>query len=201
MTDPLPVYVVLCTYGPDALSRREAAMAEHLSYLRENGFRLRFAGPTLADDGQTATGSLAVVAVADRAGAEDFIGGEAFNRAGMFDDIEITRFASDIDGRQALITPDPEREMYLCRWTTADATPVADRDRSAVAEGAGVRLLEGGELLTDDASQAVGGFFLLEAPDRSAAEDFVAEDARRRSGAAARVLVRLWRFGKALGGA
>jgi uncharacterized protein YciI len=201
MTEASPVYVVLCTYGPEALSRREAAMADHLSYLRKNGYRLRFAGPTLADDGQTTSGSLAVVEVPDRDGAEEFIRGEAFHRAGMFDDVEITRFASDVDGRQVRITPDPEREIFLCRWTTADPTPVVGRAPNAAVGPARGRLLEGGALLTDDGSREVGGFFLVEVPDRSAAEEFVTEDVRRRSGPAAHVLVRRWRFGNALGGA
>ena len=201
MTDVPPVYVVLCTYGSDALSRRQAAMADHLSYLRENAFRLRFAGPTLADDGQTATGSLAVVEVPDRQRAEAFIRGEAFHRAGMFDHVAITRFTSDVGRRQVEITPDPEREIFLCRWTTSDGTPATGLDLDATSGATPGGLLEGGALLTDDGSSEIGGFALVEVADRSAAESFVADRVRHRSGLEVDVLVRRWRFGKGLGGA
>ena len=119
-----PQYVVLCTFRRGALSLRAAAMAEHLSYLRENRYRLRFAGPLLDDDEGTATGSLAIVEVADRAAAADFIQREAFHRAGMFDDVEIVRFESAVGLRQADLTTDPQRLMFLCHWRTAPGADI-----------------------------------------------------------------------------
>lgn len=200
MTETRSLYLIRCTYGADAHSLRERAMAEHLSYLQENGHRLRFAGPLLADDGRTATGSNAIVEVSDRTDAEDFIAEEAFNRAGMFDDIEILRFESGLNNRQVHITPDPEREMFFCRWTTAARSGMSSAGGFEVSQGdPSVRMLEGGALLTDDATQVIGGLFILEVHNRPAAEDFLAMDIRRRSGDADDVLVSRWRFGQALG--
>jgi uncharacterized protein len=200
MTGTPMLFVALCRYGPNAQSLRAAAMDDHLAYLRRNGERLRFAGPLLADDGRTATGSLAIVEAPHRAAAEQFVTEEAFHRAGMFDRVEVHRYASAVGGRQVRITPDPERDLYLCRWTGSAVAPSAEAVLPRGAE-AGVRVLEAGVLLDDDGSAGLGGLFVLEADDRGAAHDVVAGDASRRAGAADDVLVSRWRFGRALGGA
>lgn len=200
MTD-MPLYVVLCTYGPDANSRRPAAMAEHLAYLRKNRHRLRFAGPLLTDDGQAPAGSNAIVEVGDRASAEEFIEKEAFCRAGMFEDIEITRFRSMTENRQDGVTPDPDRPMFLCRWRIADSAglPVAG-NLGLPPDDASVHLVEGGALLTDDASQIIGALLIVEAADRATAERYVDHDIQRRSVVTDDVRISRWRFGQALGG-
>jgi uncharacterized protein YciI len=199
MTATVPLYVVLCAYGGDALSLRDAAIAEHLSYLRGNRHRLRFAGPLLDDDNQSATGSLAIVEVADRAKAEDFIAGEAFYRAGMFSRVEIVRFASAVGQRQASLT-DSGRQMFLCWWRTSTNLPY-DGCPSLPRADASVGWLEGGVLLSDDGTRVVGGLCIIEVTDRHHAEGVVALDVERWSAADARTLVTRWRFGQALGGA
>jgi uncharacterized protein len=175
-------YVVLGTYRRGALALRAAAMAEHLAYLRRNRYRLRFAGPVLDDD-RTAHGSFAIVAARDRVRAADFIEREAFHRAGMFDNVEIVRFASATGHRQANLAADPERPPSL-----------PGQDSFA-------RVLEGGVLLTDDGVRVVGGLFIIEATDRQYAERALALDVARWMVADAQTLVTRWRFGQALGGA
>jgi uncharacterized protein YciI len=201
MIDAPVLFVALCRYGPDAHSLRSAAMADHLAYLRRNGERLRFAGPLLAGDGRTATGSLAIVEVAHRAGAEQFVSEEAFHRAGMFDDVEIHRYASTVGGRQVLIAPDASKDLYLCRWTgTADMSSGGGTLPSDT-EAASVKVLEAGALVDDDGIGVRGGLVIVETVDSAAARRVAADDVRRRAGAAEDVLVSRWRFGQALGGA
>jgi len=202
LSNPGPLYVVLCAYREGASSLRDPAMSEHLSYLRKNRYRLRFAGPLLDDDNRTATGSLAIIEVADRAGAEGFIAGEAFHRAGMFGDVEIVRFESAVGHWQASVTPDPERQMFLCRWRTAtDSDLTYDGHPSLPAPGRPVHWIEGGALLSDDGTHRVGGLSVVEVTDRYDAEELLALDVERWSVATARTLVTRWRFGQALGGA
>ena len=202
MSDSQVLFVALGRYGANAHSLRAAAMGDHLAYLRGNGERLRFAGPMLADDGRTPTGSLAIVEVPDRAAAERFVSEEAFFRAGMFDHVEIHRYASAVDGRQVHIAPDPGRHLYLCRWIgAADASSPAYRALPPATEAAAVRVLEAGALVGDDGEAGLGGLFIVEAADGAAARDVVTDDVRRRAGSAGDVLVCRWRFGQALGGA
>jgi uncharacterized protein YciI len=197
-----PLYVVLCTYRRGALSRRDAAMDEHLSYLRSNRHRLRFAGPLLNDDNGCATGSLAIVEAQDRTEAADFIEREAFYRAGMFGDVEIVRFESAVGGRQASLTQDPRRRAYLCRWRTMTYRCLPYDGPPSLPGGApSVRWLEGGVLLSDDGTRVVGGLFVVEAIDRHQAAGVLAVDVERWSAAEVNTMVARWRFGLALGGA
>lgn len=175
-------------------------MAEHLSYLRSNRYRLRFAGPLLDETGATAAGSLAVVEAARRADAEDYIAREAFCRAGMFDSVEITRFASTTMSRQTLITPDPERPLFVCRWLAPRGLSHDPAPRALVTVPA-TRVFEGGVLLSDDGALGIGGLFIVESGDRSGAEKTIAADADRASAARADSFVSRWRFGEALSGA
>jgi uncharacterized protein YciI len=201
MTATGTLYVILCAYGRDALSVRDAAMAEHLSYLRGNRQRLRFAGPLLDDDNRTATGSLAIIDVPDRARAADFIEREAFHRAGMFRDVEIVRFASGVGHRQTDFTA-PERQLFLCRWRTAKGVDLPYDGRPSLhGWDASARVLEGGSLLSDDGTRVVGGLFIVEVANRRHAEQVLALDVGRWSATAVKTLVTRWRFGQALGGA
>lgn len=189
-------YLVLCTYGSDALSLRDAAMDEHLSYLRDNRDRLRFAGPLLDNDTRTASGSLAIVD-GSRADAEDYIAREAFCRAGMFDSIEIVRFESAVGLRQVELEPDGGRQLYACRWLTGTGQTYS-RPPSIPEADASTRMLEGGALLSDVGSQLIGGLFIVETSDRGHAEAVLASDAERWGVGDARTLVSRWRFGQAL---
>jgi uncharacterized protein len=190
-------YLVLCTYGRDALSLRDAAMDEHLSYLRRNRDRLRFAGPLLDEGGGSATGSLAIVDVGSRAEAEDYIGREAFCRAGMFDSIEIVRFESAIGLRQVGLKPQGGRQLYACRWLAGSG--LTYRLPPSIPEAdASTRMLEGGALLCDEGTQLIGGLFIVETTDRTRADGVLASDVERWGVGDASTMVSRWRFGQAL---
>lgn len=201
MMDEPVLFVALCRYGPDAHSLRSAAMADHLAYLRRNGERLRFAGPLLAEDGRTATGSLVIVDAAHRADAEQFVAEEAFHRAGMFDDVEIHRYASTVGGRQVAIAPDASKDLYLCRWTGRADSSSGGGVPPPVAGVAPVRVLEAGALVDDAGLGVHGGLAIVETVGSAAARRVATDDVRRRAGVADDVLVSRWRFGQALGGA
>lgn len=192
------MYLVLCTYGPDALSVRDAAMDDHLSYLRENRDRLRFAGPLLDPDGLTASGSLAIVDTDIRAQAEDYIVNEAFYRAGMFDGLEIIRFDSAVGLRQVNLEVQPE-QMYMCRWLTASDIRAGRLPGPDPAPPCPV--LESGVLLSDDGTHVVGGLHIVATSDIGHAEMLAEADAERWGVDDARRFVSRWRFGQALSAA
>ena len=190
------LFFIRCEYRPHATARREAAREEHLAYLRANGHRLRFAGPGLDDDGAP-NAMIAVLGATDRAEALAYLEGEAFHRAGMFDRIEVTRFASLLGRRQVELREDPERRLYIAQYRLADE---GARALHVPSEEDGVRLLEAGPLLDDAAARVLGGLLFLEAGGRDAATAFL-DDVLGESRPVAEQRLTRWRFGKAIGSA
>jgi uncharacterized protein YciI len=77
----MPFYV----YGQDRPGtgpQMEDLNEAHWSYM--DRFQLILRGPTLSDDGTEHTGSVHVVDLADRAGADRFAAGEPYYRAGLY---------------------------------------------------------------------------------------------------------------------
>lgn len=56
----------------------------HKAYLAAVADRIGFAGPLLAEDGETPSGSLLVIDFADRAAAMAWLDAEPFTRAGVY---------------------------------------------------------------------------------------------------------------------
>ncbi|MBA2965127.1 MULTISPECIES: YciI family protein [Ramlibacter] len=69
---------------PGALALRQQRRPEHKAYLGAVAERIAFAGPLLADDGQTMVGSLLVIDFASREAAQEWLAGEPFTRAGLY---------------------------------------------------------------------------------------------------------------------
>ena len=65
---------------------------EHKAYLAQVAERIAFAGPLLADDGQTMVGSLLVIDFTDRAAALAWLSAEPFTRAGLYADAQAHAF-------------------------------------------------------------------------------------------------------------
>ena len=73
--------------GPELLDLAEA----HWSYMDRFADRLILRGPTLSDDGTEHTGSVHVIDLADRAGAERFAAEEPYWLAGLYQEVTIVR--------------------------------------------------------------------------------------------------------------
>ena len=69
---------------PNSVALRLATRPTHLEYLKSFGNRIVAAGPLLATDNETPTGSLLIVEAVDRAGAESFAAGDPYAKAGLF---------------------------------------------------------------------------------------------------------------------
>ncbi len=78
-----------CVDQPEGLAIRKENRPAHIEYLDANIEKIVFAGPTLTDDGETPTGSLIIVDVADRAAAEAFAAGDPYAKAGVFESVTI----------------------------------------------------------------------------------------------------------------
>jgi len=69
---------------PGALELRQRVRPEHKAYLGAVADRIAFAGPYLADDGQTMVGSLLVIDFPSRHAAMEWLAAEPFTRAGVY---------------------------------------------------------------------------------------------------------------------
>ena len=73
---------------------RARVRPEHKDYLATVAQQIAFAGPLLADDGQTMVGSLLVIDFADRAAAQAWLQQEPFTRAGLYAQSQVHAFAN-----------------------------------------------------------------------------------------------------------
>jgi uncharacterized protein YciI len=78
----------------DAGDLRARVRPAHKDYLAQVAQQIAFAGPLLADDGQTMLGSLLVIDFADRAAAQAWLQQEPFTRAGLYATSQVHAFAN-----------------------------------------------------------------------------------------------------------
>jgi uncharacterized protein YciI len=196
--------LIRSTYGPDALAKREGAMAAHLAFLRGNQDRIRFAGPLLADDGVTPVGSWLMIDSPSREDAAALIAEEGFNRAGMFSSIEIKRFTETSleEKRQVKIAPDPALQLFVCEMI--DGPQGAERRKGAgpahheYQKGVMDTFIARGPMSSDDATRATGTTYVIQVKDRAAAESFIAAEPLNQAGVFSEIRINRWRFGKGL---
>ena len=89
----------------DAGDLRQRVRPEHKAYLAGVAERIAFAGPLLADDGQTMVGSLLVIDFTDRAAALAWLSAEPFTRAGLYAESQVQAFRNLWPQRMGF--PDP----------------------------------------------------------------------------------------------
>lgn len=77
---------------PVATELRASVADAHKAFVGRHLDAMFLGGPLLADDGQTAVGSLIVMDFADRAAAIAFIADEPYNQAGLFESVTIRAF-------------------------------------------------------------------------------------------------------------
>lgn len=86
------VFVLMDRAG--AADVRARMRPEHKAYLGRVADRIAFAGPLLADDGQTMIGSLLAIDFDDRAAAMVWLADEPFTRAGLYASVQVHPFAN-----------------------------------------------------------------------------------------------------------
>jgi uncharacterized protein len=81
---------------PDAAAVRAKTRPAHIAYLEANLEKLLAAGAKLADDGETALGTLYIVTTNDRNEAQHFVAEDPFTKAGVPGQIVVTRWRKAI---------------------------------------------------------------------------------------------------------
>ena len=96
-------YAIQTTDKPDSGALRAKVRDEHIKYLDTNLHRLLAAGAVINDDGTGGHGGILIVDTEVRKEAEDFIAGDPYTRAGLFQRVTVTRWRKAYFNRQKFI--------------------------------------------------------------------------------------------------
>jgi uncharacterized protein YciI len=83
------LFALICTDKPGCASLRQENRPAHLAYLRSHADQLVYAGPLLDGEDEATAGSLLVIDVPDRHGAEIFAAEDPYAQAGLFAQVSI----------------------------------------------------------------------------------------------------------------
>ncbi|MFD4898108.1 YciI family protein [Streptomyces sp. NPDC058411] len=154
-----------------SLPLRDELLEAHWSYMDEYAKEMIARGPTLADDGDTPTGSIHIVDLPDPAAARAFAFDEPNYQAGVYRDVLLRRWRNLL-GRTMWDFPGlaAETSRYLViglgSGQAADLAVPPGRDD----------LIAYGPLLADDGTTWVGTAALVRAPDPGTARALLTPD-------------------------
>ncbi|UXX97105.1 YciI family protein [Streptomyces sp. AD2-2] len=169
---------------PGSLALRDELTEEHWSYMDRYAKEMIARGPTLADDGDTPTGSVHILDLPDPATARAFAFDEPNYQAGVYRDVLLRRWRNTL-GRTMWDFPGGrtggDRYLVLGLGTgqAVDLALPSDRDQ----------LIAYGPLLSDDGDTWLGTAALLRASDPESAGAVLTRDRY------ADVEVHAWQFG------
>ncbi len=152
-------------------ARRDELREEHWSYMDRYAQEMIARGPTVADDGDTPTGSVHIVDLADPVSARTFAFDEPNYQAGVYRDVLLRRWRNllgrtmwdfpggPVSGNRYLV-------LGLGRGQAADLSAPPDADD----------LVAYGPLLSDDGVTWLGTAALVRAPDPATARSILTTD-------------------------
>ncbi|MFI0453772.1 YciI family protein [Actinomadura sp. 6N118] len=169
---------------PGSMALRDELLEEHWSYMDGYAAGMIARGPTMADDGDTATGSVHIVDLPDTAAARAFAFDEPNYKAGVYRDVLLRRWRNTL-GRTMWDFPggptDGSRYLVLGLGSgeAADLAVPPGQDE----------LIAYGPLLADDGTTWLGTAALVRAPDADTARAVLTLDRY------ADIEVHNWQFG------
>jgi len=169
---------------PGSLKLREELLEQHWSYMDRYATEMIARGPTIADDGETPTGSVHILDLPDPAAARAFAFDEPNYQAGVYRDVLLRRW-HNLLGRTMWDFPGGRtggNRYLVLGLSTGKATDLVvppDRDE----------LIAYGLLLSDDGVSWLGTAALVRAPNPAAARAILAADRY------ADIEVHNWHFG------
>lgn len=169
---------------PGSGALRDELIEDHWTYMDRYTSELIARGPALADDLDTATGSLHVVDLPDPAAARAFAFDEPNYQAGVYRDVLLRRWRNTL-GRTMWEFPGGPAGGHRYLVLGLGAGEPADL---AVPPGE-ERLIAYGPLLSDDGAAWLGTAALIQAPDPASARAILTP------GRYAEIEVHNWQFG------
>ncbi len=157
-------------------------------------------GPTLAPDGESATGSMHMVDLPDAEAARVFAFEEPNYRAGVYDDVLIRRWRNVLGRTMWEFEGDPvrNRRFLIIGHGASDGAerrdPFRDERRRHLDRHRDAFIARG-PLLADDGETWLGTAALVERPDRAALDAMLTDDPYVRAELYTSVEIHDWRFG------
>lgn len=200
--EPNLEYFFYCRDHPGTAALRERLVEAHWSFMDGYAGRMIARGPTLAEDGVTATGSMHIVDLPDAEAARVFAFEEPNYKAGVYAEVMVRRWQNLLGRTMWTFEGDPQdgcRFLVIAHGkpgasATANGLPEAHRD-FVVDHAYQDRLIVCGPLLSDDASAWMGNALTIELPSRGAVEAMLATDPFARAGLYERIEIHRWEFG------
>jgi uncharacterized protein YciI len=191
-----------CRDNPGSGALRMQLLEAHWSFMDGYADGMIARGPTLTEDGETATGSMHMVDLPDAAAARAFAYEEPNYRAGVYGEVMVRRWRNALGRKMWAFTGDPDRNRRFLVIGHGRAGMSAARDRLIdahrafmAAQGYRERLIVAGPLLADDGAAWAGSALAIELPSRAAAEAMAAGDPLVQAGLYERVEIHRWEFG------
>jgi uncharacterized protein YciI len=91
----MALFMLACFDKPKSLELRMATREAHLAYAAEHRALVKVAGPML-DEGEAMAGSLFILEVADLAAAKAFNAADPYQKAGLFERVEVRGFRATL---------------------------------------------------------------------------------------------------------
>ena len=179
----MPEYFFYCRDKPGTGELRMQLVEAHWSFMDDYADGMIARGPTLMEDGLTATGSLHIVDLPDAAAARVFAFEEPNFKAGVYAEVLIRRWRNLL-GRTMWEFPGSDDAS---RFLVITAETDAETERRLLAEHE-ARLIVYGVLCSDDGSKRVGSALALEAASRGEVEALLPDSLGR-------IEIHPWRFG------
>jgi hypothetical protein len=164
----------------DSGTLRDELIEQHWSYMDNYDKEMIARGPTLADDGDTATGSIHIVDLPDVATARAFAFDEPNYQAGVYRDVLIRRWRNTL-GRTMWDSPGVRSGYLVIGLGAGEAVDLEPREQDD--------LIAYGPLLSDDGTAWLGTAAIVRAADGEAARAVLTVDRY------ADVEVHNWQFG------
>ena len=169
---------------PGSSALRGELLEAHWSYMDGYAAGMIARGPTLTDDGETATGSVHVLDLPDSAAARAFAFDEPNYQAGVYRDVLLRRWRNTL-GRTMWDFPGGRTGGDRFLVLGLGAGPAAELDVPTGLD----ELIAYGPLLSDDGATWLGTAALLRAPDPDRARALLSPDRY------AHIEVHHWQFG------
>jgi uncharacterized protein YciI len=195
-------YFFYCRDNPGMAATRRRTVEAHWSFMDAYASDMIARGPTLAEDGETPTGSLHIVDLPDAEAARVFAYEEPNYKAGVYGSVMMRRWRNTLGQKMWAFQGDPDNNArFLVIGHGRAGADGADEKlqaahRTYIAEhGLRDRLIVCGPLLSTDGLHWVGSAFTVELPSLVAAEAMMARTPHAKAGLYETVEILPWRFG------
>jgi uncharacterized protein len=189
-------WFVYCRDVPGSAALRAQLGEQHQSYM--DGFvdRMVARGPTLTEDGETATGSMHILDLPDLEAARSFAFDEPNYRAGVYGEVVVRRWRNLLGGTMWELSSDArDADRVLVLGHAAAGLPPVEDAAFLARHPLRDRLVVYGPLLSDDGSTWIGTVAAVERTTPAAVETASRDEPFAAAGLYERVEVHPWRFG------